>query len=251
MTEGQAFSIEWRFRGPRSGTTHTAQGGYFSGRVSAVVPHAHTFILEKAIPLEKVLVVRVDGAGAVVSDGEDVVARLTGDKPVGPPPGPVSLRDAVEASRRFEGARHSAPECFACGFRQEGDGLRIYPGSIPDRYAHGGRVLAAGWQPHPAFLNSAGRLREEFVWAALDCPAAWAVPPGDGKTGTLRGEIFGPIDGHQPLIVMGWYLPAVSPREGSRSRQAGSAIFDQDGGLLALGAQTWVLDPPATASAGA
>jgi len=99
----------------------------------------------------------------------------------------------------------------------------------------------AGWRPDASLLDSAGRLRPEFVWSALDCPGGWALP-GPINTGTLQVEIREPIDGGQELIVMGWReaTPA-GVRPGSRRRYAGSAMFDARGRLLALGAAIWVV----------
>jgi hypothetical protein len=101
----------------------------------------------------------------------------------------------------------------------------------------GARV--AVWRPHLAFLDESGQLRSEYVWSVLDCPGGWAIA-GPANTGTLQVEILRPVDGRQDLIVMGWPMPAVSARPGSRRRYAGTAMFNARGHLLARGAAIWV-----------
>jgi hypothetical protein len=65
----------------------------------------------------------------------------------------------------------------------------------------------------------------------------------------LQVEIREPIDGRQPLIVMGWPEPGPADgHPGSRRRYAGTALFDASGRLLALGAAIWVA--PAARPAG-
>jgi hypothetical protein len=118
--------------------------------------------------------------------------------------------------------------------------MRLFPGPRPGEESGRGRLRVAGWQPDPTLLDADGRLRPEFVWSALDCPGGWALP-GPGNTGTLQVEIREPIDGREPLIVMGWpESGAAGARPGSRRRYAGTAIFDARGRVLALGAAIWV-----------
>ena len=228
-----------RFRGPDAGSA-TGNGGYFCGLVAGAAPQATTIEIRAraGVPLDRPLAVRVDAGAVEVLDDGALVARSSPARLAVHPPVPPPLDVALEASRRFEAhlddgsIPHAFPECFVCGHRR-----------APGR----GQVRVAGWRPDAALLDAAGRLRPEFVWAALDCPGGWALP-GAGNTGTLQVEIREPVDGRRPLIVMGWRAPAPSPRAGSRRRYAGTAMFDAGGRLLALGAAIWVAPDPLAAA---
>ena len=245
--------IARRFRGPHDADSATANGGYFCGRVAAAAPGAVAVEIRArdGIPLDRPLALRATDGAVEVHDGPALVARTSAERLPVTAPAPPPLAVALEASRRFEAALvagaipHTFPECFVCGHqRAPGDGMRLFAGPPPGDGLERGRTRVAGWRPDPSLLDDAGRLRTEFVWSALDCPGGWALP-GPGNTGTLQVEIREPIDGGQPLIVMGWPEPGPADgRPGSRRRYAGTAIFDARGRLLALGAAIWVAPAP-------
>jgi hypothetical protein len=198
------------------------------------------------VPLDHPLSLRLDQGGAVVFDGEELVARTTLEEIAVAVPAPPTIEVARRASERFlerleSGAvRHTFPECFVCGHRRAaGDGLRVFPGPLDAALSHTPGMRVVAWRPDAAFLDEAGWLRTEFVWSALDCPGGWAIV-GPANTGTLQVEILGPVDGRQELIVMGWPMAAAFARPGSRRRYAGTAMFDARGRLLARGAAIWV-----------
>jgi hypothetical protein len=87
-------------------------------------------------------------------------------------PDPPTFEEAKSAAERYPGFEtHPFPTCFGCGHeRTEGDGLRIFSGPV-----NGSDVMAAPWFPDPSLAGETGRVRTEFLWAALDCPAGWAV----------------------------------------------------------------------------
>jgi hypothetical protein len=243
--------IARRFRGPHDATSATGNGGYFCGRVAAATGAGGVEIRARAgVPLDRPLALRTTDGVAEVHDGPTLVARTSAERLPVTAPAPPPLAVALEVSRRFEAdleagvAPHAFPECFVCGHRRApGDGMRLFAGPRPDDGAGRGRTRVAGWRPDPTLLDADGRLGEEFVWSALDCPGGWALP-GPGNTGTLQVDIREAIDGREPLIVMGW--PEPGPSDGSlrsRRRYAGSAIFDARGRLLALGAAIWVAPP--------
>lgn len=152
-------------------------------------------------------------------------------------PGPVDFDQAVGASRRFpwyEG--HPFPTCFVCGpDREEGDGLRIHPGAVPDR-----RIVAAPWTPAESVCDAGGRVQPEIVWAALDCPSWFGILEFEtGVRYALLGELTArilerPAQGSR-CVVVGW----PSGREG-RKLHGGTAIYDDAGAILASSAATWV-----------
>jgi hypothetical protein len=237
-----------RFRGPDTGLA-TGNGGYFCGLVATAAPTATAIEIRSrtGIPLERPLTVREEAGRVEVLDDGALVARAGPERLAVQAPAPPPVEVALEASRRFQArlddgsVRHPFPECFVCGHRRAiGDGLRLFTGPLSDDGLDRGQFRVAGWQPDPALLDPEGRLRPEFVWAALDCPGGWALAEPI-NTGTLQVEIREPVDGRQCLIVMGWRAPGPpQPRAGSRRRYVGTAMFDEGGRLLALGAAIWV-----------
>jgi hypothetical protein len=240
--------IERRFRGPHDAASATGNGGYFCGRVALAAGAGAVEIRARAgVPLDRPLALHARDGAVEVLDGPALIARTSAARLQVTAPPPPSLAVALEASRRFEAAleagavAHTFPECFVCGHdRAPGDGMRLFAGPLSDGGSDRGHTRVAGWQPDPGLLDGDGRLRDEFVWSALDCPGGWALA-GPGNTGTLHVEIREPIDGRRPLIVMGWPEPGpAGGRAGSRRRYAGTALFDARGRLLALGAAIWV-----------
>lgn len=125
------------------------------------------------------------------------------------------------------------PGCFVCGFRQEGEGLRIHPGpaGVPG-------VFAAPWHVHPALAGGAATLPLCQVWGALDCVSAWVhLRPGGGAAllGRLSGRVYRPVVPGRTYVVTG-------RDDGSerRKRFAGSAVYEPDGTLVAAARATWV-----------
>ena len=112
-------------------------------------------------------------------DGEALVAEARPGAPELEPPEPPSLAEAERAAAahvHFSGENFA--ECFTCGFRPD-DGLCIHVGPVAGTDLH-----AAPW--------TAAEVSPEIVWAAIDCPGAWAVGgPGRGEVvlGRMAAEI--------------------------------------------------------------
>jgi hypothetical protein len=137
----------------------------------------------------------------------------------------VSLAEAEDAATRH--VRMGAEEfsqCFTCGVRPD-DGLCIHVGPVAGRDVH-----AAPWV--------AREVSTEVVWAAIDCPGAWAVGgPGRGEIvlGRMNAEILRlPVEGER-CVVAAWPLG-----EDGRKLHAGTVLYSADGELLALARQTWI-----------
>jgi hypothetical protein len=180
------------------------------------------------------------GEGLVdLRHGSDVVAQTRPAEVDAPTLAPPSYEEAIEASRRYVGfARHPFPSCFVCGpQRQRGDGLRIFPGALAGR-----ELVAAPWVPDDSLRNDGGKVRPEFMWAALDCPGWLAIAP-DARL-ALLGELTAHVDRcvhvGDPCVVVGW-------RIGSRGRthEAGTAVFAEDGDLCGYARATWIEPRPA------
>ena len=235
--------IATRFRGPPG----SGNGGYVAGLLATFSPFdAPEVRLLRPPPLETPLeVVAPDddpaGASLQLRSGDELYATLApGSIDFAPPP-PPTPDEASAGGANFAGWQaHMAPGCFVCGpERPAGDGLRIFAG--PPDAARPDRVVAS-WTPEPALAGTRGRVRPEFVWAALDCPGYFAVAPAGRRLllGRLAVRLLAPLDAGRRCAIVGWRLGG----EGRR-HLAGTALY-ADGECLAFGAATWV-EPRATA----
>jgi hypothetical protein len=223
--------IASRFCGPAG----SANGGYFAGSVAARAARPVTVRLLRPPPLDTPLetVELADGTLAVLSGTE----RIGEAKPATLALEPQSRPDyfeAVEASRHYAGfTYHRFPTCFVCGpQRPRGDGMRIFAGPIAER-----DLVAAPWVPDGSLDRGDGKVRPEFMSAALDCPGYFAASPDDRLM--LLGEITVRIDRlvhvGEPCTVIGWALEA-----SGRKRAAGTAIFAEDGEVCGLARALWI-----------
>jgi hypothetical protein len=216
------FVIERQFRGP----TESANGGYTCGLLASFMHGPAEVTLKLPPPLERSLEVVTDGQ-LELRDGDQVVAQAS----------PAELELEVQESISFEEAAAAAlpdgdrdsvfPECFVCGWARE-DGLRIYAGPVRGR-----ELVAATWTPTAEVISS------EFVWAALDCPGAYAVEFGR-RGNPVLGRLAARVE-HLPhpgerCVVMGWPLG-----EDGRKLYAGTAVFGEDGRTLGAARATWIL----------
>jgi hypothetical protein len=232
------LTIAARFCGPAV----SANGGYFAGLVATLAAQTVCVRLLKPPPLDTVLTVREEGAG--------VLQVLDGAEPVGEArPAALFLEtaaapdylQAVEASRHYAGFRHHRfPSCFVCGTqRTRGDGLRIFAGPL----GRGGAV-AAPWVPDASLDAGDGKVRAEFMSAALDCPGYYAVAPDDRMM--LLAELTAHVDRRvhigEPCTVVGWQIAA-----SGRKHEAGTALFDGKGELCGRARALWI-EPRATSA---
>jgi hypothetical protein len=253
MVNGErSIIIDRRFRGPSRDRGH---GGYFAGRVWALASHIRGVKFgPRGIPLGKPLTVRVTADAVTVGASDEVVAESADPNVDLSPrqPAPVAFDAAVRSSERFPGfdRQDDLRQCFACGAdRSPSDGLRIFTGPVDGRFVDGHPLLAGAWVPDAAFGDADGRIRPEFVWAALDCPGGWAIP-GPVETGTIWAELRQPIGIGQRTVVAGWHFQVPGAGPGSRSRHAGTAIFSEAGDVLAVSRATWVVPRDAAGSMG-
>lgn len=234
---GRSVTIARRFCGPPT----SANGGYFSGVVAALASRSVAVRLAKPPPLDVPLGVEELGEGILeLRQGDDLIAQTRPNEVTAPPIRPPSYLEAIEASRRYVGfAHHPFPSCFVCGpQRQRGDGLRIFPGSLA-----GWDVVVAPWVADDSLAAEDGKVRAEFMWAALDCPG-WLATVADARV-ALLGELSAHIDRRvhagEHCVVMGWPMA----RDG-RKHEAGTALFDEDGELCAYARAIWI-EPRAAA----
>jgi hypothetical protein len=230
----EQVTIDRRFRGP----PESGNGGYVCGVVAGLVGGTAEVTLRRPPPLDRPLqVARLDDGTVALRDGEMVIAEGAPAPVEIEAPEPVSFTDAEEASRSYLGFRqHIFPTCLVCGpQRTEGDGLRIFPGSVPGR-----DIVAAPWTPDASLAGEDSTVRPEFVWAALDCPSGWAVfgDPSQGRPavlGRLAARLIAPVQPSERCVVIGWPLG-----EDGRKLYSGTALFSHDGELRAVARATWV-----------
>jgi hypothetical protein len=228
----QHVVIEDRYCGP----SESGNGGYVCGLLARLLDRPAQVTLRRPPPIGRPLDVRQTAEGGVsLLDAGEVVAEAVPARLEVDPPVPVSLAEAAEASRGYPGfTAHPFPTCFVCGPRRaQGDGLRIFPGPVTGR-----QMVAAPWTPDPTLRGDGDLIRQEFVWAALDCPGAFAS--GFPETPMVLGRLAAhlqrrPVRAGQACVVVGW-------PEGSEGRKhfAGTAVFTGDGDLLAVARATWI-----------
>jgi hypothetical protein len=106
----------------------------------------------------------------------------------------------------------------------------------------GRKVVAAPWTPDETLAGADGLVRLEFLWAALDCPGAFAngFPAVPMVLGRLAARVLRPAHPGDNSVVVGW-------SEGVEGRKhfAGTALFGVDGELRAVARATWIRLRPA------
>jgi hypothetical protein len=226
--------IEERFHGPPG----SGNGGYTCGVLASFVNQPAEITLQRPPPLDRPLSVVRRGRQAELFDGNQLVAEAerTDLEPLDLPR-PPTRGDAERAAAAYPGfRRHTFPTCFVCGpDRAVGDGLRIFAGPVEARSP----LVAAPWTPAANLGGPDGRIRREFVWAALDCPGAIAVGyPDRGET--LLGRFALQLEGlprvGERCVVVAWPLG-----EDGRKLYAATALFGQEGEPLAWARATWIL----------
>jgi hypothetical protein len=245
-----------RFCGP----PHSGNGGYTAGALAA---HLHDcpdnrveawppveVSLRQPPPLEAPMLLAPDEAvegGVVATFGGAVIAtaHTVPDTLVEVPGVDPATARAAEAS--YAGlVEHPFPTCFSCGTaREEGDGLRIFPGRVDDVEADGLHArVAATWTPHPSlnedwhtYVDDVPRASLPATWAALDCVGGWA---GDlAERAMVLARITARVDTlpviGEPHVVVG----AHRATDGRKTRTA-STLHDADGRVVATAEHLWI-----------
>ena len=214
--------IARRFRGPAG----SANGGYACGRLAALAVGPAEVTLRLPPPLERPLRVEREGDRLLLLDGEALVAEARPADVDVDPPTPPSFEVARAAALPAGDPDSPFPECFVCG-RERDDGLRIFPGPW------NGAVVAA-WVPDEELCAP------EFVWAALDCPGAYASMGGSVRGEPVLGRLAARVDAlprpGERCVAVGWPLG-----EDGRKLFPGTAVFGEDGRVLGVARATWVL----------
>jgi hypothetical protein len=205
--------IAERFRGPDT----SGNGGYSCGLFAAGREAEVTLRLPP--PLETPLT----RDGERVLAGNDVVADVRDGRVELEPHPAVSWEDAVASQSPDLGSPF--PHCFVCGHARGDDGLHIHAGPVD-----GGELHAAPW-----VVSDVG---PEFVWAALDCPGAYATG-ALGRGTVVLGRLTARVDRVPELgercVVVAWPLGSDGRKHG-----AGTALYTDSGELLGLARALWI-----------
>jgi hypothetical protein len=229
MTE---LLVAKRFCGP----PNSSNGGYFCGLVAALSPKTLTVRLLKPPPLDAPLhTADTEEGGIEVRHGEVLIAQARVGSLAVDPPEPPSYVEALDASLKYAGfTEHPFPTCFVCGTqRARGDGMRVFAGPVAGR-----DIVAAPWVPHSSLDRGDGKVRPEFMWAAMDCPGCFAANKS-GRGNWLLGEFTAHVDRlvhiDEPCRIVAWPLASRG-----RKHEAGTALFDEDGELCARAKALWI-----------
>lgn len=219
-------TVDDRFCGPPT----SGNGGYVCGVVAKLTgsPAAAEVTLRAPPPLNKPLQVERDGDRVRLKDDATLVAEGAPARVEIEPPPAVSMEEAIEASKHYPWRdNHFFPTCFVCG-PHNARGLHIFSGRV-----EGKPVYATVWTPEDA--------RDEFVWAALDCPGGLAVlvDKGVGVLGRLAAALHAPVRAGEPHVITAW-----KTGEEGRKLYAGVAIRDLNGKLCAASRATWIVTKP-------
>ncbi|MEO1656130.1 MAG: hypothetical protein AAFR65_00285 [Pseudomonadota bacterium] len=223
------LSIAQRFCGPKN----SGNGGYVSGLLAKLIDGPAEARLRSMPPLERPLTIEGDGHEAVLRDGGAIIAtaRATSfdiDVPELPP-----LDRLDEARTAFADMPLILPYCFVCGRKREpGDGLRIFSGPI-----EGTSINADLWKPDASLADEDGLVATEYLWAALDCPSAYALRLDEGLVllGSLSADIKRRPEPGEELMAMGWPGKAEGRKLG-----AYSALVTLDGEAIAVSKSIWI-----------
>lgn len=230
----ETLSIPSRFNGPLD----SGNGGYSSGVVAGFLDGAAEVSLRSPVPLDTELAVSREGDGSVrILDGELLVAEARAEPDFAlEVPDPVSPGEARQAMAGYRGESGGLfSRCFVCGLDRE-DGLGVFAGAVDGR-----ELVASTWTPPGWTADGRGRVRPEYVWAVLDCPAYFALykdremPVSMLARFTVRIEA--PVPAGEENVVISW--PIEIDR---RKHHAGSAVLSADGRTLAV-ARALLIEP--------
>lgn len=230
----QSIIVERRYQGP----SQSANGGYIAGALAELIEGPAEITLRAPPPLETPMALSaVDGGYDLMLDDQLIGSVRPGAYSVNVPPKPADA-DILEALPNYPGAKNSPiPHCFVCGVKGKvGEALRVFASPV-----EGHDLVAANWVPDEGLAGEDGYLPERYVFAALDCPGAYAFyeeSEGSMLLGRIVGEVTGRVRAGDKCTVLAW-------REGAEGRKAwaGSAVLGPDDQVVASAYATWIRVP--------
>jgi hypothetical protein len=227
-----SITIDRRFNGPVA----SGNGGYSAGLAARLIEGAAEVTLRAPVPLDELLSLVDTPSGIDVLDGETLVMSVKPATLQAPLMRPPSLAAAVRATHSYPSVEdHVLPTCFVCGPSRP-DGLRLFTGLVEQADNPNAQpIVASPWIPAADLADESGRIAPEYIWAAIDCPGAFALDVEPILLGRISAAIIErPRPGDQ-LIVVAW-------ARGSDRRKhfAGVGLYSEAGALLAHAEQTWI-----------
>ena len=223
--------IEERFCGPPG----MANGGYVSGILAQAFDGPAEVTLRRPVPVERPLhLARLPDGRVVLQDGDDLLAEARTASLDLETPAPPTYAEAEAASARYpEPEEHPLPNCFVCGpAREAGNGLQIFAAPVADR-----QLVAAPWTPPASLADASGTVAPHFLWAALDCPGAFAADSDQGQAlllGRLTAAVERSVHPGEQCVVAGWLL-----ERSGRKYFTGTALFAPSGAVIARAKAVW------------
>lgn len=222
------FRVDGRFEGAPG----RAQGGYTGGLLHDGRPRRVWF--RSAIPLDTDLDLVSNGETTTVTRNGALVLESYPVDRLTDPLEPVSMYDAI-AGRDWaeaQGFPDLIAPCYSCGTR-EGT-LRTHPGRVAD-----GAIWAAPIT-YPDWTATDGAVDPQHIWAVVDCAPGYPVAFGNPEprfafTGWLDVDVRSSLEPGQSAIV----VATADPWDG-RKRSAKSALWSEDGELIALSESLWI-----------
>jgi hypothetical protein len=226
-----------------SGPPHTSNGGYACGVMANFIDGAAEVTLRRPPPVDKLLEIeKTRDDEFILYDEKGIIAEATSTKLEIDVPSPPYFEEAHKSTANAAQITATFPiltstlycNCFVCGTqREEGDGLRLFPGAV-----EGKNSVATTWIPDASFADETGYVRNEIVWAALDCPTGWALlhkQIAEGLLGRLSAQVHNRVRSEEKYVVCAWKVA----QEGRKTFSA-SALFSEDGLLFAKAKAVWI-----------
>lgn len=234
-------TIARRFRGP----PNSGNGGYSCGRLAAFVDGPAEVTLRRPPPLEVEMHVTSEEGGVAMYAGEQLIASARPIEPWRLDTAAPALEEALAATgRTFDPSVHKLPMCYVCGpDRAPGDGLRIFCGPLDPTDTGWSGTVAAPWVPEPYMADADRRVSDEYLWAALDCPTAYASGSPAGFPTILLGRQAVSIL-NRPAVGEKCIIAARQTCRDGRKYLAEASLFNEAGTPLAHCRATWIEVPP-------
>ena len=225
-TAAETPMIPAAFNGPLD----SGNGGYASAVFAALVDGPAAVSLRSPVPLETPLdAVTSDDGSVRVMNGETLVAEVSPAAEVDlEVPEPVGVEEARAAARNYRGTAEGLfGRCFVCGRARE-DGFDVFAGAVASREG----LVASPWTPPAWTADDEGNVRDEFVWAVLDCPTYFALYPDSYPLSFLvrmRARVDAPVRAGEEHVVIAWPI-----EKHGRKHLAGSAVLSAGGEVLVM-----------------
>jgi hypothetical protein len=225
-----SFIVPGRFEGAPG----RAQGGYAGGILHDGVPRRVWF--RSAVPLDTELGVATDGETTSVTFNGTLILESHPVDPLADPLPPVTMDEAIAGRDRTEsaGLPDMIAPCYSCG--TVAGTLRTHPGQVGDSEVWATPMI------YPDWTGTSGTVDAKHIWAVVDCaagyPVAFGADPRMAFTGWLSVDVRSAIEPGQPTIVV-----ATAGFWEGRKRPARSALWTEDGELVAISESRWISVP--------